>query len=58
MKAAKNIDGIKNDSNNNCSKLNFLQKLGGHISLSPPGVELGAPKIAVFEILWCTGMGK
>ncbi len=31
------------------------KKLAGHIPLSDPGVELGAPKIAIYEIL-CTGM--
>ncbi len=34
-----------------CLKLNFLQKVRGRICLSPRGVELGAPKIGVFEIL-------
>ncbi len=44
MSAAKNTNCIKNDSNNNYSELNFLQKHGGRISLSPPGVELGGFK--------------
>ncbi len=34
-----------------CLELNFLQKSPwAHVSISP-GVELGAPKIGVFEIL-------
>ncbi len=41
----------KNASNENWSELNFLQKPQGHIFLSSPGVELGAPKIAMLEIL-------
>ncbi len=34
----------KNDSNKNCSELNFLQKHGGCVSLSPTGVKLGVFK--------------
>ncbi len=42
----------KNDSNKSCSELNFLTKNPvGSICLSPPGVEVGAPKIVIFEIL-------
>ncbi len=31
-------------------------KLGAY--LPPPGVEVGAPNIATFQILWCTETGK
>ncbi len=46
----------KNASNNNYSELNFLQKTQWmHMSISP---KSGAPKIAIFEILKYTGIGK
>ncbi len=48
----------KNASNKRCLELNFLQKLSGCISLSPAGVEQEALKIAIFEKLLCTGIGK
>ncbi len=38
----------ENDSNTNCSELNFLQKLAGRISLSSPDVELGGFKDCQF----------
>ncbi len=38
----------KNAPNKNYIKLNFLQKLCGRISLSPPGVELGGTKDLIF----------
>ncbi len=42
---------LKDAAKKNCSESNFLQKSQEmHLSISP-GVELGAPKIAAFEIL-------
>ncbi len=47
----KNIDYIENGSNENCTKLNFVQKTQWkHVSVySSSGGR--APKICVFEIL-------
>ncbi len=35
-----------------------IKKLGELISLSPPRVELESSIDSIFEILFCTGMGK
>ncbi len=40
----------KKASNKSCLELNFVQKSLEHICLSPPGEELGAPDINMFEI--------
>ncbi len=44
-----NTHYIQNASNKSCWALNSVQKSQrAHICLSPPGVVLGAPKIAIF----------
>ncbi len=58
LNATKNIDYVKNCSNESCSELKFPTKNSGCSYLSLPGVELEALKIAIFEILYCTGMEK
>ncbi len=46
---------LENALNRSYSELNFLQRtLWMHI-LSPSGVELGAPKIVIFEIQYTNG---
>ncbi len=48
----------KNALNKSSLEINFLQKTNwAHMSISP-GVELGAPKIDIFEILYGTEMGN
>ncbi len=40
------------------AELNYYKKLSGRTCLSPPEVELGGPKIVIFEIFLYTEMGK
>ncbi len=55
LTAARNTDYIKNASYKSCAELNFLQKKRtGCISLSAPGVEVGAPMFCFFVLKYYT----
>ncbi len=46
----------ENSLNKSCRPLNLYKKVSGRTCLSPPGVEQGAWKINMFQILYCTEM--
>ncbi len=48
----------KNCSNKSCWGLNFVRKTQWSACLFSPGVELGAIKIDMVQIFYCTEMGK
>ncbi len=51
LNTAKILIILKNASNKCRAQLNFLQKFSERTSLSLPGMELGAPKFAIFYII-------